>query len=262
MQIDRLPPKSILPIDNWGRSVVIGKYASLAHGRLQGHCRPPAGRCALFLTPQPEKVIVQVHYAALNPADPTWPSASTPPNPGCLISSGAMDWGRWSRWAAGLKMFARETAGPAAQRDGHQPAGDVRSARGRAGENLVEIPAGWTEPEAAGATLVYLTAYQALTMWGPLPPAAGAGDGGVGRGGRRRGATCGGHGISRGALAQPGEEPPSGALGAAVTFNPEDPKWGLAPKNILGPRRVDLAVDNIGGRLLPQVISPSAIWAG
>src|SRR5438105_2493028 len=34
---------------------------------------------------------------------------------------------------------------------------------------LVEIPAGWTAQEASGATLVYLTAYQALTQWGDLP---------------------------------------------------------------------------------------------
>jgi len=35
-------------------------------------------------------------------------------------------------------------------------------------ENLVDLPAGWSDTEAAGATLVYLTAYQALTMWGEL----------------------------------------------------------------------------------------------
>src|SRR5205814_3959299 len=39
-------------------------------------------------------------------------------------------------------------------------------------ESLIEIPPGWNEQEAAGASLVYLTAYQALTMWGPLPTSA------------------------------------------------------------------------------------------
>ena len=43
-------------------------------------------------------------------------------------------------------------------------------------------------------------------------------------------------------------------LGATVTFNPEDPKWRQAVKTALAPRRVDLAIDNIGGKLLPQVI--------
>ena len=43
-------------------------------------------------------------------------------------------------------------------------------------------------------------------------------------------------------------------LGAAATFNPEDPRWNLTLKNTLAPRRVDLAIDNVGGKLLPQVI--------
>jgi NADPH2:quinone reductase len=43
-------------------------------------------------------------------------------------------------------------------------------------------------------------------------------------------------------------------LGAAATFNPEEPKWRLAVKTLLAPRRVDLAIDSIGGKLLPEVI--------
>ena len=36
-------------------------------------------------------------------------------------------------------------------------------------EDLAEVPKGWTDEQASGAALVYLTAFQALTMWGPLP---------------------------------------------------------------------------------------------
>ena len=43
-------------------------------------------------------------------------------------------------------------------------------------------------------------------------------------------------------------------LGAAATFDPNDPQWRKAAKAWLGERRVDLAIDNIGGDLLPQVI--------
>src|SRR5437762_995505 len=32
-------------------------------------------------------------------------------------------------------------------------------------ESLVRPPAGWSDEESAGATLVYLTAYQAITQW-------------------------------------------------------------------------------------------------
>jgi len=43
-------------------------------------------------------------------------------------------------------------------------------------------------------------------------------------------------------------------LGAALTFNPEDSRWTTDAKAALAPRGVDLAVDNIGGKLLPEVI--------
>src|SRR4051812_23483879 len=36
--------------------------------------------------------------------------------------------------------------------------------------SLVEPPAGWSAEESAAAPLVYLTAYQALTTWGALAP--------------------------------------------------------------------------------------------
>ena len=124
-------------------------------------------------------------------------------------------------------------------------------------QDLVEIPAGWSEPEAAGATLVYLTAYQALTMWGPLPPSAvvlvtGA-SGGVGVAAIQLAAAMG-HKVL--ALSRsPEKRRQLEQLGAALVFDPEDPKWSVTLRDALAPRRVDLAIDNIGGKLLPQVIS-------
>jgi NADPH2:quinone reductase len=122
--------------------------------------------------------------------------------------------------------------------------------------DLVEVPAGWSELEAAGVTLVYLTAYQALTMWGPLPPSAvvlvtGA-SGGVGVATVQLAAALGHKvlGLSR----NPEKSRRLEQLGATATFNPEDPKWRLAVKTLLAPRRVDLAIDSIGGKLLPEVI--------
>ena len=123
-------------------------------------------------------------------------------------------------------------------------------------QNLTEIPAGWTDAEAAGATLVYLTAYQALTMWGPLPPSAvvlvtGA-SGGVGVAGVQL-ASALGHQVL--ALSRSPEKCRRlEELGAAATFNPEEPRWRQAVKSTLGARGVDLAIDTIGGSLLPQVI--------
>jgi len=47
-------------------------------------------------------------------------------------------------------------------------------------------------------------------------------------------------------------------LGAAFTFNPQDSRWRPALKTALAPRRVDLAIDSIGGKLPPEVIDTLA----
>src|SRR4029078_6424259 len=39
-------------------------------------------------------------------------------------------------------------------------------------ESLVEIPDGWTDEQAGAASLVYVTAFQALTQWDDLPSQA------------------------------------------------------------------------------------------
>jgi NADPH2:quinone reductase len=45
-----------------------------------------------------------------------------------------------------------------------------------------------------------------------------------------------------------------GQLGATITLDPAGSRWRQALKGALSPRRVDLALDNIGGQLLPEVI--------
>lgn len=123
-------------------------------------------------------------------------------------------------------------------------------------ENLAEIPAGWNDPEAAGATLVYLTAYQALTMWGALPPSAvvlvtGA-SGGVGVASVQLACALG-HRV----LALSRDPAKCGRLreiGAAATFDIREPRWRQAVRSELAGRGVDLVIDNIGGRLLPQAL--------
>ncbi|HXE54951.1 MAG TPA: zinc-binding alcohol dehydrogenase family protein [Tepidisphaeraceae bacterium] len=122
-------------------------------------------------------------------------------------------------------------------------------------ESLVEIPAGWDEPQAAGATLVYLTAYQALTQWGELPPSVvlitGA-SGGVGVASTQL-AKAMAHivvGLSRSAEKQRRLR----ELGAAITLDPHDKTWPAQLKQALNGRRVDLAIDNIGGELFNRVI--------
>jgi NADPH2:quinone reductase len=119
---------------------------------------------------------------------------------------------------------------------------------------LVDVPAGWSDREAAGATLVYLTAYQALTQWGDLPPSvvlvSGA-SGGVGVATTEL-ARAMGHTVV--ALSRSQKSAHLRQLGAAITLDPNRSDWPAQLKKQLDGRRVDLAIDNIGGPGFAQIL--------
>jgi NADPH:quinone reductase len=123
-------------------------------------------------------------------------------------------------------------------------------------QSLVEVPVGWTDAESSGATLVYLSAYHALTMWEPLKPnsvvlVTGA-SGGVGLAAVQLAAAMG-HTVV--ALSRSEEKQRRlKEIGATFAFSPADPQWPTRAKEALGSPGVNLAVDTIGGELLPQVI--------
>ena len=122
-------------------------------------------------------------------------------------------------------------------------------------DSLVPVPDGWTPQQAAAAPLVYLTAHQALTQWGDLPPSiiliTGA-SGGVGVAAVHLAKAFGHTIIALTRSAEKGEQ--LRAIGADHVFDPGSPTWSKDVRRILNPRRVDLAIDNIGGPLLTQVI--------
>jgi NADPH2:quinone reductase len=122
-------------------------------------------------------------------------------------------------------------------------------------ESLVKPAQGWSDEQSAGATLVYLTAYQSLTQWGELPPSlvliTGA-SGGVGVASVQL-AKAMGHtvvGLSRDAQ----KSQKLRELGADAVFDPQQPGWRKQMLSAMGGRKVDLAIDNIGGPLLSQVV--------
>jgi NADPH:quinone reductase len=123
-------------------------------------------------------------------------------------------------------------------------------------ESLAPIPEGWSIEESSGAALVYLTAYQALTMWGELPKEpvvliTGA-SGGVGVASVQLASALGARVVAL--TRSPEKAAHLRRLGAALVLDPQDTAWNRQLKEMLAPRRVDLALDNIGGSLLPQVI--------
>jgi NADPH:quinone reductase len=203
------------------------------------------------------EVVIEVRYAGLNPADRYLSEGQYPAKPALPHILGRDGIGTVMQLGPGVKDV--------------KP-GDLRAIlRGEVGvsragtfaqrvavpvQNLVEVPANWSEEEAAGATLVYLTAYQALTCWGPLPAPSvvlvtGA-SGGVGVAATQL-AVALGHRVL--ALSRsPEKSQRLRELGAEATFDPGDTRWRHAVKAAIEPRRVDLAIDNIGGELLSQVI--------
>ncbi|MEE6176076.1 quinone oxidoreductase family protein [Mycobacterium sp. 050134] len=205
------------------------------------------------------EVVLEMHYAALNPADRMlaerrYPYPVDPPLPHVLGRDGV---GTVIQVGQGVD-------------DAH--VGDHRVVlRGDVGvfrwgtfaervsvpaRTLVEVPPGWTEEQSSGATLVYLSAYHALTMWEPLQPGSvvlvtGA-SGGVGLAAVQLSAAMG-HTVV--ALSRSAEKQRRlREVGATFTFSPEDPHWPDRAKEALGSRGVNLAVDSVGGKLLPEVI--------
>ena len=207
--------------------------------------------------PNSGEVLVNVRYAALNPADRYLAERQYPAKPTLPHILGRDGVGTVTKLGAdvsGVQVGDRRSI--LRGEVGVNRPGTFAQRVAVPAESLVEPPADWTEQESAGATLVYLTAYQALTMWGPLAPSTvvlvtGA-SGGVGVAAVQLACAMG---CSVVALSR--SETKSRQLrelGAAATFDPADSKWRQAVKAVLGMRRVDLAIDNIGGKLLPEVI--------
>jgi NADPH2:quinone reductase len=124
-------------------------------------------------------------------------------------------------------------------------------------ESLIEVPNGWTDDQAGSAPLVYVTAYQALTQWEDLPAQSvvliSGASGGVGVASTQLGMAMG-HtviGLSR----DPEKQATLKGLGMALALDPGDPQWRKSLANFLGKRKVDLAIDSVGGALFNQLIA-------
>jgi NADPH2:quinone reductase len=128
-------------------------------------------------------------------------------------------------------------------------------------ENLAPLPAGWSLQEMAGAPLVHLTAWQALTQWSdpPAPPRArsvvlvtGA-SGGVGLATvmLAKAMDLVVVGLSRTA----GKATRVRELGADFAFPTDDAELRTSIAAAIHPMKVDLVVDSVGGPLFPTLIS-------
>jgi NADPH2:quinone reductase len=125
---------------------------------------------------------------------------------------------------------------------------------------LAPVPDGWTPEEMAGAPLVFLTAWQALTQWSTpeAPPPAGetllvtGASGGVGVASVLLGKSMGLTVVALSRSASKREK--LRHLGADFAFDPASPDLRKSVLDALRPRKVDLVVDNVAGPLFNQII--------
>ncbi len=204
-------------------------------------------------TPAAGEAILAVELAGLNPADRYLAEGQYPARPTMPHILGRDGMGKIISIGAGVTQFKiGDRAIVLRSEIGVNRPGTFAEKIAVPVESLVSIPSGWTDEQAAGAALVYLTAYQALTQWGELPPSlvlvTGA-SGGVGVATIQLGAALGHTMIALSRSASKGENLKK--IGASIVLDPTDPQW----RKQLGNRKVDLAIDNIGGPLFNDVLA-------
>ncbi|MBI5241818.1 MAG: zinc-binding alcohol dehydrogenase family protein [Elusimicrobia bacterium] len=222
------------------RAWLLDRIGSIQHLRL-GEAPDPV--------PGEGEVLMRVEYAGLNPADRYLAEGLYPAKPalphilgrdGCgLVDGQRMVILRGEAGVTRPGTFAGLAAVPA--------------------DCLAPAPEGWTAEQCGGAPLVYLTAYQALTMWGELKDAAvlvtGA-SGGVGTACVHLARALGHQVIALSRSAEKGRR--LREEGAGLVLDPSERGWPGRIREFLGGRKVDLAVDTIGGELFPRVIESLA----
>jgi NADPH2:quinone reductase len=212
--------------------------------------------------PGPVQVLLRVKYAALNPADAFLARKMYPANPPLPHILGRDGIGEVVALGSGVeKVRLGETVGILRCQVGVETWGTLAEKVVVPAESVTPIPTRWSCEEMAGAPLVFLTAWQALMQWAdpPAPPSAGSvllvtgASGGVGVASVLLGKSMN---LTVVALSRSAEKRAKlKELGADFVFDPMDNDFIKAVTAALGPRKVDLVVDNVGGALLPQVVA-------
>ena len=209
----------------------------------------------------PGEVLLKMRFAALNPADAFLARAMYPANPPLPHVLGRDGVGEVLAVGPGVdNVQVGSDVGVLRCDVGVSTWGTLAEKTVVPAASVAPVPQGWTVEEMAGSPLAFLTAWQALTQWSdpPAPPPAGSvvlvtgASGGVGIASILLAKSMN---LTVVALSRSAEK---GAalkqLGADFVFDPADPNVRKAVLTAISPRRVDVAVDNIGGALFNEVI--------
>ena len=211
--------------------------------------------------PGPGQVLLQLKFAALNPADAFLAEGKYPAKPllphilgregvGNVIAVGPgvenVKIGdtvcilRCDAGVSGWGTLADEAVIPAA--------------------SVAAIPKGWSLEETAGAPLVFLTAWQALTQWSDPPSAPREGavllvtgaSGGVGVASVLLGKSMGLVVVALSRSAEKGAKLKQ--LGADFVLSPETADLRKAVSTAIAPQKVDIVIDSVAGPAFNDLI--------
>jgi len=210
----------------------------------------------------PGEVVLRILYAGLNPADAFLAEAQYPAKPPLPHVLGRDGVGEVVAVGEGVsEPQVGEVVGILDGITGVERWGTLAEKAAVPADRLIPLPKGWSVEEFAGAPLVFLTAFQALTQWSEMvsPPPAGSvvlitgASGGVGTAAvllsKAMGLTV--LGLSRSETKR--EE--LVRLGADFVFDPGLKDLRKAVKAAIAPRQLDLVVDNVGGDLFNTLLA-------
>ncbi len=212
--------------------------------------------------PGPGQVLLQMRFAALNPADAFLALAQYPAKPPLPHVLGRDGVGEVAAVGEGVSNVAvGDVVGILRCDAGVDTWGTLAEKTVVSAASVSRIPDGWSPEEMAGAPLVFLTAWQALTQWSDPPalPSSGSvvlvtgASGGVGVASVLLGKSMG---LTVVALSRNSEKGARlKALGADFVFDPTDPALRKGVAAAIAPKKVDIAVDSVGGALFNQIVA-------
>jgi NADPH:quinone reductase len=208
------------------------------------------------------QVLLRMLFAALNPADAFLAKAQYPAKPPLPHILGRDGVGEVIATGPGVEnVRVGETVGVLRCNAGVETWGTLAEKAVIPAASVAPVPPGWSLEEMAGAPLVFLTAWQALTQWSdpPAPPPEGSvllvtgASGGVGVASVLLAKSMGLRVVALSRSAGKGARLKE--LGADFVFDHQDKSLRKSVSAALAPKKVDLAVDNVAGPLFNEVIA-------
>ncbi len=235
------------------RAWLMDSYAGVEKLRLGEVADPQAG---------PGEALLRIRFAALNPADGFLAQAMYPAKPPLPHILGRDGVGDVLALGAGVDhVRVGQTVGILRCNAGVDTWGTLAEKAVIPAASIAPSPHGWSLEEMAGAPLVFLTAWQALTQWSepPVPARRGSvllvtgASGGVGVASVLLGKSMGLTVVALSRSAEKGAKLKD--LGADFVFDPKDENLRKSVNTAIAPKKVDIVVDNVGGRLFDQLVA-------